>query len=207
MHRVPDAPEPSDEDLVRLIRGGDEAAAAVLFDRHATTMRAAAQRGLPASVRGKVGPSDVVQDAWLAAFHDLSEFEDREGSFARWLRQVLEHKLLNAVRHHAGAARRDARRDVRIPTQTGAAAGAPTSGDPSPSAEVAAAEELSAVRALVATLAPDDRTVLRLVHEEACSFVDAATRMGRSPDAVRMLYGRALERLADKLGPRERGSR
>jgi RNA polymerase sigma-70 factor (ECF subfamily) len=199
---VPGSGGPSDEEIVRRIRDGDAAAAAVLFDRHAPALRAAAQRGLRAAVRGKVGASDVVQDAWLAAYHDLALFEDRgEGSFARWLRRILDHKILNAVRRHAGVAKRDARREERLATGTAGAAGAPTSGDPSPSAALAAAEESAALLAAVDALADDDRTVLRLVHEEGLSFVDAAGRMGRSPDAVRKLYGRALDRLADQLDP------
>ena len=194
--------EPSDEEIVRRVRDGDAAAATILFDRHVDGLREAARRGLPASVRGKVGPSDVVQDAYLAAFLDLGDFEDRgDGSFARWLRQILEHKLLNEVRRHAGVAKRDARREVRLATGTGGAAGAPTSGEPSPSAEVAAAEESAALRAHVESMSDDDRTVIRLVHDEGLTFVDAAGRMGRTPDAVRKLYGRALDRVADRFDP------
>ena len=197
--------EPSDEELVRRIRGGDGAAATLLFDRHRERLRATAHRGLPAVVRGKVGPSDVVQDAYLAAFLHLGDFEDRgDGSFARWLRQILGRRLLNEVRRHAGVARRDARREVRPAT---GGAGGPTSGDPTPSAQVAAAEESAALRGLVDSLAEADRTVLRLVHEDGLSFVDAAGRMNRTPDAVRKLYGRALDRLADRFDPRNGASR
>jgi RNA polymerase sigma-70 factor (ECF subfamily) len=197
-----DAPEPSDEEIVRRIRDGDGAAATILFDRHRDTLHAAAERGLRPALRGKVGASDIVQDAYLAAFLDLADFEDRgDGSFARWLRQILEHKILNEVRRHAGVAKRDARREVRLATGTGGAAGTPTSGDPSPSAAVAAAEQTAAVRGAIDDLPDDYRTVIRLVHEDGLTLVDAGVRMGRSADAARKLYGRALERMADRLVP------
>ena len=188
---------PSDEELARRVRAGDASAAAILFDRHAGALRERARRGLPATLRAKVGPSDVVQDAYLAAFLDLGGFEHRgDGSFARWLRQILEHKILNEVRRHDGVARRDARREVEIATE-----GGPTSGDPSPSAEVIAAEQAAAVREAVDELPEDYREVIRLVHHEGLTLTDAGARMGRSADAARKLYGRAIERMAERLVP------
>ena len=192
----------SDEEIVRRVRGGDAAAATILFDRHRDALRSAAERGLRPALRGKVGASDIVQDAQLAAFLDLADFKDRgDGSFARWLRQILEHKILNEVRRHAGVAKRDARREVRLATGTGSAEARPTSGDPSPSAAVAAAEQTAAVRGAIDDLPDDYRTVIRLVHEDGLTLVDAGVRMGRSADAARKLYGRALERMADRLVP------
>ena len=59
----------------------------------------AARMRLPAALRGKVGESDVIQEAWLAAFLGLGGFEDRgDGSFARWLRGILDKKLADEVR-------------------------------------------------------------------------------------------------------------
>src|SRR6185295_17896538 len=70
--RVASSLQPSDEALVRSVRAGDETAARVLFDRHLPALRAKARARLPAALRGKVAESDVIQDAWLAAFLDLS---------------------------------------------------------------------------------------------------------------------------------------
>src|SRR5262245_37532241 len=127
-----DAREPSDEELVRRIRGGDEAAARLLFERHLPALRAKARAKLPSSLRGRVAESDVVQDAYLAAFLAIGDFEDRgDGSFAAWLRTILERRLMNEVRDGVAAAKRDARREVRILTGTGGAGAAPD--QPSPS--------------------------------------------------------------------------
>jgi RNA polymerase sigma-70 factor (ECF subfamily) len=182
------------------VRAGDEAAARLLFERHLPALRAKARARLPVSLRGKVAESDVIQDAWLAAFLSLGDFEDRgDGSFAAWLRQILDHKLLDGVRRHAGVAMRDARREQRLAT------GAPVAdaGQPSPSAEVVSIERSAALRAVVGGLPEDQRVVVRLVHEEGLSLVQAGARMGRSPDAARMLYSRALSRLSRLLGARD----
>ena len=47
---------------------------------------------------------------------------------------------------------------------------------------------------------PDDyRNVLRMALEDGLTLKEAARRMGRSHEAVKKLYGRALARLAREL--------
>jgi len=198
---MPESPEPaedeSDEDLVRRVRAGDEAAARLLFERHLPELRAKARARLPAALRAKVGASDVVQEAWLAAYLSLPGFEDRgDRSFAKWLQRILEHKLLDEIRRHAGASKRDARREQRMATDTPVA----DTGQPSPSAEVVSIERSAALSAAIDDLPSDQATVLRWIHQEGLTLVEAGERMGRSADAVRKLYGRALVRLGGRLG-------
>ena len=194
--REPSA-EDADEDLVRRVRAGDEAAAGSLFDRHLPALRAHVRARLPANLRGKLGESDVIQEAYLAAYVNLAKFEDRgQGSFSAWLRQILEHKLVDEVRRHTDAAMRDARREERL--ATGASVAEPD--QPSPSGVAADAEESAAVRAAVADLPSDYAAVIRLIHQEGLTLVEAGQRMGRSADAVRKLYGRAMACLVDRVG-------
>jgi RNA polymerase sigma-70 factor (subfamily 1) len=197
--RMSDPPQDSDEDLVRRVRAGDEAAARLLFERHLPALRAKARARLPGSLRGKVAESDVIQDAWLAAFLDVGKFEDRgDGSFGKWLRAILEHKIGHEIERHVAAGKRDVRREQRM--RTGSVDGFGAEPDqPSPSEEAVSAEEEDVLRAAVASLPDDYATVVRLVHIEGLTLVDAGARMGRSADATRKLYGRALEAMAGKL--------
>src|SRR5262245_55692459 len=113
--------EESDEELARRARDGDAAAVAELHRRHDAMLRAHAAGRLPPAMRAKVGASDVVQDAWVGALASLADFEDRgPGSFAAWLRRILEFKAVDEVRRHVEAASRDARREVAIPTNADA---------------------------------------------------------------------------------------
>ena len=194
---MPEPSEPSDEELIRRVVAGDEGAAGVLFDRHAAALRASVRRRMPAAMRGKVGESDVLQEAWLAAVLSLGKFEDRgDGSFAAWLRTILDRKLVDEVRRHTDAAMRDARREERLATD----AGVPSPDQPSPSGEVAAAEQSARIRAVVDGLPSDYAAVIRLIHQDGLTLVEAGQRMGRSADAVRKLYGRALACLVDRAG-------
>lgn len=190
--------EPSDEELVRRVRAGDEAAAHLLFGRHVGALRARVRRGLPKVLRPKVAESDVVQDAYVAAFQALGDFEDRgDGSFARWLHTILRRRLLDEVRDLARTAKRDARREVAAGSSVVRLAGAAP--EASPSAEAVADEERELVRAAMHGLPDSLRRVLQLVHEERLTIDEAAVRLGRTRQATRKLYGRAAFRLADRL--------
>ncbi len=190
--------EPSDEDLVRLAKSGDESATRVLFSRHVEALRARVRRGLPKRVRPKVAESDVIQDAYVAAFLNLCDFEERgDGSFARWLHTVLERKILNEVRRHVGSKKRDARREVAAGSSVVRIAGA--SSDPSPSVAAIDAEDRARLVTAMRDLPEAQRAAIRLVHEEHLSFDDAAARMKRTAGAVRKLYGRAVLGLSARL--------
>jgi RNA polymerase sigma-70 factor, ECF subfamily len=188
----------SDENLVRRVRAGDDAAARLLFERHLPALRAKARARLPSALRGKVAESDVIQEAWLAAFLALPEFEDRgDGSFGKWLRGILDHKVAYEVRRHGRTAKRDAGREARLATEVGRTIQA--RGAASPSQDAMALEQASALRGVIDGLADDHAAVIRLVHVEGLTLAQAGERLGRSGDAARKLYGRAFARLAERM--------
>jgi RNA polymerase sigma-70 factor (ECF subfamily) len=190
--------EPSDQELVRRARGGDSAAAGLLLERHGAALRARVRRRLPRALRAKIGESDVVQEACLAAFLHIEEFEDRgEGSFRGWLGTVAERKVLDELRRFAGTDKRNLAREVGGAT-TGARVA--TSGDPSPSAAAIVNEESARLAAAMERLSTEHREVIRLVHELRLPLAEAGARMGRSADAVRKLYARAVLALGEHLG-------
>jgi len=197
-----DRGEPRDGDMIDLVQAGDEVAARELFDRFMPALRARVRRKLPPSMRRKVAESDVIQEAYLAAFLSLGDFEDRgEASFRRWLGKILEHKLLDEVRRYFGTHKRDARREQTV---GGDVPGVkePAS-DPSPSMHAMAAEERAALWQAVDRLAKDYQTVLGLVHRNGLTLTEAGERMGRSADAARKLYGRAIAKLTEGMNGRE----
>jgi RNA polymerase sigma-70 factor, ECF subfamily len=191
-----DGAEP-DEALVRRVRDGDEAAARLLFERHLPDLRASVRRRLPAALRGKVGESDVIQEAWLAAYLALPGFQDRgDRSFVKWLQTILDNKVRDEVRRHARVGKRDARREERLATDAAVA----DTGQPSPSALAGSIERSAALSAAIADLPSDYAEILRWVHQEGLTLTQAGERMGRSADAARKLYGRAMVQLGDRLG-------
>ena len=97
------------------------------------------------------------------------------------------------------------RRDARLLTDE--ARSIPSPEQPSPSEVAMAGESAAELRRVIESLPEDYATVLRLVYLDGLTLVQAGERMGRSADAVRKTYGRALTRLAERVrGRRSTGS-
>src|SRR5262245_27136492 len=74
-------------------------------------LRALAQIELGRRLRGKVDPSDIVQQSLLEAYQDLASRKGRtEAELVAWLRTILARNLLNTARDFA-AQKRDIRRE------------------------------------------------------------------------------------------------
>lgn len=195
------APE-RETDLMQRFRNGDEEAFRVLFERHAGILKQRIDRWLPARLRRRLAVSDVLQETRIVAFSRREDFEIRgENAFRNWLLGIVEMKMREALRVHAGAAKRAVHHEVtrgqRLDTAHFHGRG------PSPSQVSIAAETEEVARRAMAELPEDYREVLRLTREEGLTLGEAAERMGRSPEAVRKLCGRAICRfkaIFDELG-------
>jgi len=186
----------SDEQLVDRVRAGDAQAAATLFGRHQELLRAEVRRRVRGVVRRRVGDSDVVQEAWIAAFERLDDFEDHgPGSFERWLRQIVRHKAMDTVRRHLGAAKRGGKNEL----SHGGVAPVPSDRRDTPGTNAARRDEGRRLRTAMERLTADQQLVLERVHKGGMSFVEVAEATGRSPSAVGRIYGRAVRSLARLL--------
>jgi len=188
-----------DGELVRRAREGSAPALRVLLERHETALKGFLDRRLPAGLRRKVAPEDILQEVYLVATGRLAEFEDRgDGAFRAWLMRIAEFKLREAVRAYLGTRKRA---DVREVSRGGRPDTSAFHADsPSPS-EVAQGNEMrDAAAKAMSTLPADYREILHLVQVEGLTLKVAAERMGRSHEATKKLYGRALARFATLLG-------
>jgi RNA polymerase sigma factor (sigma-70 family) len=70
----------------------------------------------------------------------------------------------------------------------------------SPSARAHEREQSVLLADALARLTADDREVITLRNLRELSWNDVASSMGRSPDAVRMLWTRAVRHLGEQLG-------
>ena len=74
---------------------------------------------------------------------------------------------------------------------------------PAPSAAAAAGERAARVAEALQALAPEHRDVVTLTQFAGLTPQELAEHFGRTPDAVRMLLGRAMGKLGEEL--RRRG--
>jgi RNA polymerase sigma-70 factor (ECF subfamily) len=170
-------------------------------------LRTRAEARLPAALKAKRGPEDILQEVYLDVFRQINRFEDRgPGSFLNWLYAILDRKLA-AARRAAHYQMRDIDREVAIGTpaadsywdlldQLYADSG-------TPSRVVRRAEVLRALSACITDLSEPHRQVIQMRFLDGLSVDDVATRLGKSKAAIVALTKRALEALRksmDQLG-------
>ncbi len=190
-------------DLIREIRGGLDAALGPLLELYRSYLRLLARAQIGPGLRGKVDPSDLVQETFLEAQLDFGQFRGAdERQFVQWLRRILAGKIANLVRHYYGTQGRDVRleRQIEAGVEESAAVGRELAGAlASPSQEASMREYAVIVADALSRLPEHYREVLTLRHFERLSFPEIATAMGRTEDSVGKLWLRALDQLRQSL--------
>jgi RNA polymerase sigma-70 factor (ECF subfamily) len=152
-------------------------------------------------LRSKLESVDLVQDVLVSALRDLRKFTYKsEGDFVRWLSRITENRLRdNLNKLHAG--KRDIRREVRLDTHgptledSFAAALEPVDAT-TPSAILSKREELDKLARAIDALKPEYRQVIVLTRIEGLAYREIGDKLGKSADAVRMLFSRAMAALS-----------
>jgi RNA polymerase sigma-70 factor (ECF subfamily) len=158
-----------------------------------------ADQELDPELRAKGGASDLVQETFLEAHRDFPRFHgSTQAELRAWLRRLLLNNLANFARRYRATARRGIHREV--PLRVGHGIADPAADTPSPSGEALAHEQAEAVQRAMARLPEDYANVIRLRHQEQCSFEEIGRHMNRTANAARMLWLRAIERLRQELG-------
>lgn len=187
--------------LITAARRGAPDAIGQLFESARGHLLHCADRELPADLRAKIGPSDVVQETAVDMQRDFVQFNGTtaEELFA-WLREILRHNLVDAVRHYRESLKRDVAREVSLATQPGRGHGESVAElTHTPDGSAIRREEAAALNRALTRLPPEYQRVLQLRYWGGMSFVDMAPQLGRSPDAARKLWYRAIERLQSEL--------
>jgi RNA polymerase sigma-70 factor, ECF subfamily len=194
-------------ELLRRAAAGDRASWGRLLQGHRDRLRRMVTLRLDPRLRGRLDPSDVLQEAYLEASARLADYLARPTMpFFLWLRFLAGQKMVTLHRRHLGVHMRAAGREVSLhrgglpETTTGVLADRLLARDPRPS-EAAAREELKLrLREALDAMGPIDREVLALRHFEHLSRAETAEVLGIQEAAVSKRYVRALKRLKDLLG-------
>jgi len=166
-------------------------------------------------LRGRVSPSDIVQDAFFEAHRDFDQFRGQStAEFAAWLRRIAVNNILRVVEQHVLAEKRDVRREVsleeigrRLEQSTVRLESLLAEHSDSPSGCAVRREHELLLADALAELPADYREIIVLRHIEGLPFDDVARRMARSPGAARMLWLRALKSLREAMQRRDSDSR
>lgn len=172
----------TDDELVRRLRLGDEAALAAAYDRFAAMVHAVATR-----VCGeRHAAEDVTQQVFLQLWTSPGAFDGQRGSLRGWLAVLAHRRAVDWVRRETVRSR---------PTLV-------RSDLPTPSAEeqVLDATVVRRVAAAVDHLPTTYRDVVRMLYYEELPVREIAHRLGIPEGTTKTRLRAARQRLAAELG-------
>jgi len=195
----------SDEFLIEQSLRGDQLAFADLFQRYRQRLLQMLRLRLDQRLRGRVDPSDVLQEAFLDLAQELPGYvQKRLFPFFLWMRMVALQRLMRVHRQHLGTEKRDAARDTSrpmgLPPASGASLADQLAGNFTSAGKIAVNNEIrSILRQAVDELEEIDREIIALRNYEELSNREVAELLQLTPDAARKRYVRALKRLQHEL--------
>ncbi|MFB0553856.1 MAG: sigma-70 family RNA polymerase sigma factor [Phycisphaerae bacterium] len=187
--------------LVVLAKDGDESALNKLWAVYGPRVLWLVRLRMGKELRSKLESMDLVQDVLVSALKDLGNFTYKnEGDLVRWLSRIADNRLRdNLDRLHAD--KRDIRKEVRLNnrrriTEDSFVPVAEFADTTTPSAIMSRKEDLAKLEKAMDELKSEYREAIILTKIEGLSYEKVATRLDKSPDAVRMLATRAMVALA-----------
>lgn len=182
--------ELTDDALVAAVRGGDERAFELLFERHRSRVARTAGRFFPT----REGVEEIIQETFTKAFFALDDYAGRHAaSFPAWLTQIAVNCCYDELRR---LRRRPRRADEDISDAESGALGRKLG------AALASGEDIESdlvsrdlAGKLLARLGPDDKLVLTLLDAEGLSVAEIAEATGWSVSKVKVRAHRARARL------------
>jgi RNA polymerase sigma-70 factor (ECF subfamily) len=173
------------------------------LDRFRAYLRLLARVSMSPALRGKLDPSDVVQQTLLQAYQALDGFRGQDDAeLTAWLRQILARNLAQAIRTF-GRAKRDVRReqsiDAAIADSSARLEAWVAAEQSSPSHRAVRNEDALRLAAALERLPDAQRDALVLQHWQGWSLAQIGAHLGRSPEAVAGLIKRGLKQLRHLL--------
>jgi len=185
---------------------GEEDALAELFARHRERLWRMVHFRMDQRLAGRVDPEGILQEAYLAAAQRIPHYrDDSPASEFLWLRMIVTQTLVDVHRHHLGAQKRDARREIAIhgkmfPQETSVSLASQLVGHLTSPSQMAMRVELNNhLTQAIGEMDATDQEILALRHFEELTNHEVANILDIQVNAASMRYVRALKRLQEIL--------
>lgn len=202
-------PSPTVELIGRAI-GGDEVATTVLLSITYPRLRQHLQRRIPRDIQGFIDVDDVVQDAQIQIFRNISTYRcTGPESFYRWMATIALYRLRNIIKAQRALKRGRARTlggTIRS-DETGSTHSLLDwlrGPENTPSHHASRMEAEDALGMSLAGLPEHYRQAVRLVYLEGRPVEEVARIMGRTERAIHNLCYKAKEQLHLAMGSTSR---
>jgi len=191
--------DPSEtEDLLRRAREGSREALGRLLGECGDRLLTLIRLRLGAKLRERIESRDILQATLVKALLHIEGFRGAgRPSLMAWLARIAENEIRDVADFHG--------RERRALEQTVAVGGTHEMDRlaaqlRSETSRIADDERSARLLQAVESLPAEQQEVIVLRHLEELSFGEVGERMGRSPDACRMLLARAMTTLTLQLG-------
>ena len=190
--------------LLRLHQEGDPSALQALVKRYQTRILLTVRARLGRRLRSKVESMDVVQEALMKAIPSLKHFEPRtEGALMHYFSTVIAHHIRDLADYYSAQKRSVSQESPLEPMEAdgetqaseGAALGV-HSPDRTPSQILQLSEDQRMVEDALDLLPENYREVVICREMDGMDFKEIGEKLGKSPDAARMVFNRAMAELS-----------
>src|SRR5260370_36608006 len=180
--------------LIERARAGSSGALDALYARCAGKLLPLIRLRMGSSLRSELESRDILQAVLLKSFQRIGQFEGRaSGSLMAWMARIAENEIRDRA-DYQGRQRRDVAR--RAPLEEAAVLPQPVR---SALSQIVLTAGATALEPRLETLADAQREVILLRQFEELTFPEIAARLGKSEDACRMMFARAMTALTLKL--------
>ena len=151
-------------------------------------------------LRGKLDPSDVVQQTLVKAHQNRGQFRGgTEAEQAGWLRRILANTLIDAARKYQRELNVQQPLDQALDASSARIEAWLAADQSSPSERADRQEQLLRLAHALGRLPDDQRVVVEMHHLRDDSVADIAAALGRTEAAVAGLLRRGLKKLRTLL--------
>lgn len=186
--------------LLDRAQAGSNSALGRLLQVHRDYLLRLADLELGSDLCVKMSASDVVQESCLEAQRDFRQFSGTSpAEFRHWLRRLVLNNVSNVGRRFRGTDKRDIQREEGGRDIEQMPANSSRQGDSSVSAGVSLREQLALLRLAVSNLPPHYGQVIQWRNYDRLTFEEIGRLMGRSAEAARKVWARAIEKLQLEL--------
>ena len=184
-----------DSQLIQRAKGGSSGAVNQLFERYGPKLLGLIRLRLGPHMREQVESVDVLQQTMLKAFQGFDRFEGaHEPSLMAWLGKIAQNQIVDQARY-AERQRRDAAKRVDVEDIDGLIADRIRS----EVSRIHFNRQAQRLERALEALSEAHREVVVLRRFEELEYAEIGDRMGKSADACRMLYARAIAALTIQM--------
>jgi len=183
--------------LIERARAGSGSALESLYARCAGKLLPLIRLRMGRSLRSELESQDVLQAVLLKSFQRIGQFEGRAtGPLMAWMARIAENEIRDRA-DYQGRQRRDAAR--RVPLDEAEELPQPLR---SALSQVIVTEETEHLERALESLPAGQCEIILLRQFEELTFPEISARLGKSQDACRMMFARAMTALTLKLSGR-----